>query len=262
MKQPRILIVDDDPHIASMLARILSLDHHAPEIAANGLEAMQMMTAAPYDLILLDLAMHPVGGLEVLRFAKQQDPEVVVLIQTAHASLDSAVEALRLGAFDYLFKPSTVDTIRQRTRAGREHRAEAQRRRQLLHQIDKLREALVEIPPPAAAAAPPQPEHEPYVRTGGLTVDRFTRTASLDGKVLNLTTTEFDLLLSLVLASPSVLSARELVSSAMGYESGDLEARELVKWHIYQLRQKVEPDPSSPRYIKSVRHKGYLWCSA
>jgi DNA-binding response OmpR family regulator len=260
MKQPRILIVDDDPYVAAMLARIVALDHDSPDVAANGLQAMQMMAAASYDLILLDLAMHPVGGLEVLRFAKQQDPDVVVVIQTAHASVDSAVEALRLGAFDYLFKPSTIDTIRQRTRAGLQQRAEAQRRRQLLSQIDKLREVLVEIPE-SLAVPPLQPDHEPYIRTGGLTIDRFTRTASLDGKVLNLTTTEFDMLLSLVLASPSVLSARELVSSAMGYEAGDLEARELVKWHIYQLRQKVEPDPSHPRYIKSVRHKGYLWCN-
>lgn len=257
--EPRILIVDDDPYVSLTLARILSLDKHQPDICHNGLDAMKMMAAAPYDLILLDLSMNPVSGLEVLKFVKAQDPDVVVIIQTAHASLDSAVEALRLGAFDYLFKPSTIDTILQRTRAGLQHRAEAQRRRHVLSQLDKVREALDGIAPQVVAPTS-LPEREPLVCSGGLRIDRANRTATLDDKALNLTATEFDILLCLVLKAPSVLSARELVRSALGYTAGELEARELVKWHIFQLRQKVEQNPSSPEHIRNVRHKGYFWC--
>ncbi len=260
MAEPRILIVDDDPGLRSMLVRVLAMDKHKPDVASNGLEAMEMIKAVHYDLILLDLAMYPVSGLEVLKFVKEHDPDVVVVIQTAHASLDSAVEALRLGAFDYLFKPSSIDTILQRTRAGLQHHAQVRRRSEVLSQLDKLREALDGMPAPIVASTP-LPDREPLICSGGLTIDRSSRTATLDGRTLNLTTTEFDMLLCLVLSAPAVLSAPELVKNAMGYAAGEIEARELVKWHIYQLRQKVEQDPSKPKRIRNVRNKGYFWCS-
>jgi DNA-binding NtrC family response regulator len=104
----RILIVEDDPIVRSILTQMVVREGYQPDVAVHGLDALRLLTENRYDLALLDLFMEPVGGLEVLKLARQQDPDVVVIIITAHSSLESAVEALRLGAFDYIFKPFSL----------------------------------------------------------------------------------------------------------------------------------------------------------
>jgi len=97
------------------------------------------------------------------------------------------------------------------------------------------------------------------LRKGDLTIDIDHRKAILGEVELDLTTTEFKLLLDLAKASPRLVSASQLAQSVLGYTCGPGEAAELVKYHIHHLRQKVEPDPQKPRYIKTVRFEGYLW---
>ena len=92
-------------------------------------------------------------------------------------------------------------------------------------------------------------------------MDRHHRVATFDEKLLDLTTTEFDFLLSLINSSPETISARQLVKQVMGYDSEDHEARRIAKWHIHNLRNKIEPNPENPRYIKTIRYKGSLWVS-
>ncbi len=261
--RPKILIVDDEPNIRFVLERALRYEGYQLETAANGEEAIARLSTAapPYDLLLLDLKMEPVDGREVLRFARAQDPEVVVIILTAHASLESAVEALRLGAFDYLFKPVTPEKVRQRVREGIERRQQSLRRQQILSQMENLRQTLNALTNAASSLAPP-PVQARFVRSGPLVIDRHHRQATLGDRLLELTTAEFDILLALVTAAPQPLSPLELVHRALGYECGEQEARDLMKWHIHHLRRKVEPQPSRPRYIKTVRHRGYLWAGA
>ncbi len=98
-----------------------------------------------------------------------------------------------------------------------------------------------------------------FLRAGKLVVDKHHRTATFDGRLLELTTTEFNILVCLVESAPKPVSARQIINIALGYDLDDSEAGELAKWHIHQLRQKVEPDPATPVYIKTVRYQGYLW---
>jgi len=258
MDLPNILIVDDEPNIRFLLQRSLSQEGYVVNTAADGAEALKKLNKTPYDLLLLDLHMEPIGGLEVLSFAREHDPNLVVIILTAYSSVESAVEALRLGAFDYLFKPATPDTIRQRVGEGLEQRQQALRHHQLLSQIENLHDTFKHLVTENALLTT-QGSQQRFVRSGKLVIDRNRNVVTLDGNLLDLTTTEFDFLVCLVKASPELLSPRQLINHALGYDVNETEARDMVKWHIHHLRRKIEPDPAHPRYIRTVRHKGYMW---
>ena len=260
MQLPQILIVDDEPNIRFILERALKHEGYALDIAANGSEALQKLKKRDkrYDLLVLDLQMEPVDGLQVLQAAREQDPDVIVIILTAHGSMESAVEALRLGAFDYLLKPATPEAIRQRVHEGMQQRQHSLQRKNLLNQIDTLRQTLNNLDSNQDLLTPP-PISARFVRSGDLVIDRHHRQATMAENLLDLTTTEFDLLLCLVLASPKPLSPRQLVNRGLGYDCEEQEARDIIKWHVHHLRRKIEPNPTTPHYIKTVRHQGYLW---
>lgn len=258
MENPRILVVDDEPNIRKILVRTLERAGWHADTAEDGQEAITKISMDAYDLILLDLYMEPVDGLAVLEKIKQVDPETVVIILTAHGSLDSAVEALRLGAYDYVFKPASPDSIQARVKEGLVQRSAALQRRRLMSQIESLKTILAELDEGelGQTAAPPK---ERFLKSRDLVVDRAHRTAILGETLLDLTTTEFDALVLLVENSPQPVSPTLLVRYALGYEAEEKEAGDIIKWHIHQLRSKIEPAPEKPQYILTVRYKGYLW---
>jgi len=201
--------------------------------------------------------MEPVGGLQVLQFARQQDPDVTAIILTAYSSVESAVKALRLGAFDYLFKPAHPADIRRRVQEALQFRRQTLQQRRLLNQIESLRQTLDSLSAEQQQIAPPSVAQR-FIRSGQLVIDTHHRTATLNNNLLNLTTAEFEVLLCLVKAAPQPVSPRQLVQCALGYTVDKVEARDVIKWHIHHLRRKIEPE-RRPRYIKTVRYKGYLW---
>jgi len=256
MSRSHILVVDDETNIRVTLEHAISQEGHRVDTACNGLEALKKLSRISYDLLLLDLQMEPVDGLEVLNFARDQDPNLIVIILTAYSSVESAVEALRFGAFDYLLKPASPQTICGRVREGLHHREKSIRHHNLLSEIDTLHAKFKNMVGEGDGAATVSPR---YIQANDLLIDHQFQSATLDGALLDLTTTEFELLLCLVKSTPKILSARQLVNQALGYDCEDIEARDIVKWHIHHLRRKIEPDPSHPRYIKTIRHKGYMW---
>jgi len=258
MNTARILIVDDDPNVQYVLKHALGKEGYEIETANDGLEALQKIGQAASDLILLDLNMKPVGGLQVLNAVRERGEDTVVIILTGHSSIDSAVEALRLGAFDYLYKPTSPDAIRQRVREGIQHRWQMQQRSQLLSQIEDLRQSLIRLDDQAETGGQSTfPQR--FLRRGKLVIDHYHRSATLGGRLLDLTTTEFDLLVCLAKAAPSPVSPQQLVLSALNYESNKIEAGEIIRCHIHQLRKKIEVNAAAPEYIITVRYKGYLW---
>lgn len=258
MENPNILIVDDEPNIRKILCRTLARSGWDPETACDGEEAITKISLELYDLVLLDLHMQPIDGLGVLEEIRKVDPDTVVIILTAHGSLDSAVEALRLGAYDYLFKPAAPDTIRNRVSEGLQYRQQALQRRRLLSQIDTLKTLLADLDE-SEGVSPPTGSSDRFLRSRDLVIDRAHRTAILGGSLLDLTTTEFDVLVRLVENSPTPVSPSVLVRYSLGYEVEEREARDIIKWHIHQLRSKIEPAKDKPQYIVTVRYKGYLW---
>ena len=145
MNVPHILIIDDEPSVRLILEKTLKGEDYYLETASNGREGLQKLNDKAYDLLLLDLRIGKIDGLQVLKKAREKDEDLVVIILTGHGSIESAVEGLRQGAFDYLFKPAVPDTIRQRVRAGLQHRQEALRRRTMVAQVETLRQALNQL---------------------------------------------------------------------------------------------------------------------
>jgi len=261
MDDPRILIVDDEANIRKILNRTLAQAGWDAETASSGAEAIEMVSQENYDLVLLDLYMEPIDGMKVFEKIRQRDADTVVIILTAHGSIESAVEALRLGAYDYLFKPATPKAIQLRVRDGLSRRQQALRRRRLLSQLDNLKNMLADLD--AKEGFEPDPEiASRFLRSGELLIDRWHRTATLGGMLLDLTTTEFDILHCLVEAAPELRTSQELVTLALGYDAEESEARNIIKWHIHQLRSKIEPDNEKPQFIITVRYKGYFWAGA
>ncbi len=256
-RRANILIADDEDGIRQVLQRTLERAGYRVETVADGQRAIALLRQKEYDLLLLDLNMRPVDGLQVLQAAREHDPDLMVIILTGHGSLESAVACLRLGAFDYLFKPARPQEILQRVAAGLQRRRQHRQRKRLLQQIEALKATLAQLD--SELAASPAADDERFVHSGGLTIDRYHRTATLNNRPLDLTTAEFDILLCLVQASPQPVSAVELVQCALGYETYPAEAREIIKWHIHRLRRKLEAGPNAFRHIKTVRGRGYLW---
>ncbi len=254
-QNPRILIVDDEQSIRVVLERTLSKQYQI-ETAPSGEEALLMLQNKPYDLILLDLHMGEVNGLDVLTAANRIDPDIIVIILTAYGALESAVEALRLGAFDYIFKPVSTERLRRRVAEGIQQRTRALQKRALFAQIAALQDALQALDQPHEVA---HHVEDRFLKSGCLTIDRHHRTAVKDGRTLSLTTAELDVLVCLMQASPEPITPQELVQCALGYHVSSREARELIKWHIHRLRKKIEPDPHHPVYLKTIRNRGYLW---
>jgi DNA-binding response OmpR family regulator len=259
MRDPaKILVVDDEPNVRFILQRALEKEKYLVTTAADGREALAKIERDTYDLVVLDLQMQPVDGMQVLQAVRVRDPDTVVIILTAHSTVETAVEALRLGAFDYLFKPALPDALRRRVREGLKQRHEARQRAQLLRKVDDLRATLLDA----------NAEREPtrHNRNSGhaytsqiLTIDQKHRVARLNGSSLELTTTEFDVLSCLVHNAPKPVSPRQLVNQALGYDAEEAESAEIIKYHVHQLRKKIEGDPLHPILIKTVRYKGYLW---
>ncbi len=259
MKQPSILIVDNEPNIRFILEHTLRHENYAIDTASSGEEAIALIRANIYDLLLLDLHMEPVDGIQVLNVLRKENLDTVVIILTAHGSMESAVEALRLETFDYLLKPATPEIIRKRVREGLERHQRLIRRQQIVNRIEVLKNALDELENEDNGA--PQNKDNRFVSFGKVIIDHFHREITLNDRLLNLTSVEFNLLSCLIETSPQPVSARQLVKVALGYDTADSEAGEIIKVHIHHLRQKVEPQPSKPVYIKTVRHQGYLWCN-
>ncbi|MBN1439422.1 MAG: response regulator transcription factor [Anaerolineales bacterium] len=258
MENPRVLIVDDEPGVRAVLQKTLATEEYNLEQAADGCEAIRKLDAAEYDVLLVDLKMMPVDGLQVINALRAKGSDAAVIILTAHSTIETAVEALRLGAFDYLFKPAAPEVIRKRVREAVHYSRQVTRRSRLLGQVESLRQSLIDLDadagPERQAVAPDR-----FLRSGKLVIDKYHRSAMLDSSVLDLTTAEFDLLEALVEASPETIAPRELARRALHYDPQEMEARQTVKYHVHQLRRKLGDDTRSPKYIKTVRYKGYFW---
>lgn len=268
-----VLLVDDEPAIRLSLAEILELEsQYNVVVAASGEEALALAAETELDLVLLDIHMPGMNGLRVLDSLKRQYPLLVVIMLTGHSTVDSAVHAMRHGAAHYLQKPVTPSDILESVKDGlAEARRERQRNatllktRQLLEaSLRQLDEATPEQTDLLAEAKSSGQALDPdrFLQKGPLVLDVYRRAATLDKQSLDLTAGEYDLLLCLVQHAPQVLDPQELVRQTRGFESTLHEARDLIRWQVYLLRQKVEVDPSSPKYILNVRGRGYMWAPA
>jgi len=231
--QKSVLVVDDKEALRYSLRQVLELGGYEVCEAASGEEALAILRESRFAVVLLDLMLGGrVDGLRVLEAVRWRWPDMAAVILTAHASLDSALAAIRQGVDGYLLKPVEPSELLRTI-------AEALQRRQLL-------------------VASPEQKPEPGLRYGPFVVDLDRHIITMDGRPLELTASEFALLAYLVQHPGRAIPAREIVQQVSGYQSDTtFEARQLVKWYVFRLRRKIEPDPSHPRYLLNTRGVGY-----
>lgn len=263
MSHGKILLVDDEAPLRHTLMRVLQTADCEVSAAASGAEALLAVTKANFDLIYLDIHLPDMGGLEVLKQLSQQAPNTPVILFTAHASVQSAVDAMRLGAVDYLIKPIDPATFIARTRVVIAEQAREKRKREVREQIAALQAELAQLEnqgEAAEAASPVAPTTntlERFLKRGQLILDLQARRGTLGERVLNLPPAAFDYLVVLMRHAPETVDYLNLVNEAQGYQTEAHQARELAKWHIHQIREALEPDPEDPQFILNVRSVGY-----
>jgi DNA-binding response OmpR family regulator len=162
---------------------------------------------------------------------------------------------MRRGAFDYLLKPCPVNEIVETVKRGLENRRRTRYQERL---VDLLKETLAQVQA-GEDAAPVAPEHPAAPSaTGPITLDTQWRAAIVNGELIKLSNTEYNLLAHFVRHLNQVISCRELVWHTRGLDLSEREARPIIRMHIHRLRQKLEPNPSQPRFLRTVRGVGYM----
>jgi DNA-binding response OmpR family regulator len=250
----RILVVDDEASIRRTLTQIFTRTGYQAAEAASGQEALQQIARQRFDLVILDIRLPDMDGTDVLKAARPTAPDTVFILLTAHGALDSAIVAVRHGAFDYLLKPSPVQEIVRAVEAGL---AERQRRLSREEPVALLERALTSLKV-ATEQREAVPLSERFLQTPDVTVDTLRRLAVVRGQPVDLTPTEFEILTYLLRHQDRIVSCRELVAHVHGCEMDERDARPLLRAHIHRLRRKLERDSSQPHTIRTVRGSGYI----
>ncbi len=257
-----ILIVDDDHHLRLSLSLILQKEAYRVEAAVNAEEALGFLRGNEYDLMILDLNLPGMSGIELLLEVHKQFPNMPVLILTAHADLESAIQAVRLGARDYLIKPVEPVVIVTRVAEVLAESEQPARKKEIVGQIQALLAELQkiegdEMTPTSALAALPSADPARFLKKGAFELDLHARHATLDGRYLQVSGLYFDYLATLLRHAPKAVPYKTLVKESQGYDVAVAEARDLARWRIHELRKVIESDPERPRYLLTVRGAGY-----
>ncbi len=251
----KILVVDDEEAARVSLAEILRLEGYDVVSAENGLDAIQFLKAEAIDLMLLDIRMPGIDGIEVLQEANKVSPDTEVILLTAHGSMETAIDALREGAHDYLTKPSSPNEILSSVAMGLSRRTENQKRRLIIDQLETSLQQLrdvegVEDDHATSRSVVSLPE--------GVTADLVRRELWRGTKKVTLTPTEGKLLKVLIDNRGRVLSHKELVFLVQGYDVNDYEAPEVLRPLVSRLRKKLSEFPDGETWVVNVRGTGYV----
>jgi len=225
MSAGRILVVDDDPQIRRAMRTTLSARGYEVGDARTGEEGLDELRSGAYDLVLLDMNMPGMGGIETCRLIRSGSEIAIIMLTVSSAEKDK-VEALDAGADDYITKPFSTPELLARIRAT----------------LRRL---------------PHSPDDADLRQLGqrGVEIDLASRQATVHGRTSRLTAKEFDLL-SYLLARPNkTLSHRELLQAVWGPDYGD--ELEYLRVFINRLRKKIEPDPSKPQFLVTDAWAGY-----
>jgi two-component system alkaline phosphatase synthesis response regulator PhoP len=254
----RILIIDDEAALRHTLARILQKAGFEVTTAENGEQGLAFTQNANFDMVFMDLRMPGMAGMEALKLIHASQPDLPVVLFTAQPDLNSALDALRYGATDYLLKPLKPLEIIERARNILANQKKEKRKREIAQQIEALQAELRSLTNGDAGSQQTAPlSDDRYLKRGFLVLDLHKRRLILRDQPVNIPPTSFDYLLVLARHSPDVVNYQTLVAEAQGYQTDAREAQELTKWHIHQLRQAIEENTHDPSILINVRGTGY-----
>ncbi|MBA2609029.1 MAG: response regulator transcription factor [Actinobacteria bacterium] len=221
----RVLVVDDDVTVSDVVARYLEREGYEVDCVADGIDALAHAIGSPPDLVVLDLMLPRLDGLELCRRLRATTAVPIIML-TARGDESDRVMGLELGADDYLSKPFSPRELMARVKSV-------------------LRRATGPLAAPIASTV---------LESGDLRVDPASRQAFKCDEIVALTAREFDLLCFLMRAAPSAFTRNELLEHVWGYTYGDTST---VTVHVRRLREKIEIDPSAPDHIQTVWGVGY-----
>jgi DNA-binding response OmpR family regulator len=224
-----VLVVDDDPTVSDVVRRYLEHADFDVTLASDGPGALDAVAARRPDLVVLDLMLPGIDGLEVCRRLRERDPDVPIVMLTALGDEADRVVGLSLGADDYVTKPFSP--------------------RELVLRVQSVLRRSTRAAEPVSGA----PE---VLRDGDLVLDVARRVAQLRGADLPLTVREFDLLLFLLRHPGRAFRRAELLEAVWGWTFGD---QSTVTVHVRRLREKIEDHPAEPRRIVTVWGVGYRY---
>ncbi len=226
MSAGRILVVDDEPQIRRVMRTTLTAHGYEVEDARSGEDGLEKLRAGKYDLVLLDINMPGMGGVEACRTIRQErhGAELAIIMLTVRSAESDKVEALDAGADDYVTKPFSTTELLARIRAA----------------LRRMPLTGLEIP---------------RIDLEGVEIDFESRQVKRHGREVRLTPKEFDLLRYFVTHPNKAISHRELLQAVWGPDYGD--ELEYLRVFINQLRKKVEPQPAKPRYLLTEPWVGY-----
>jgi DNA-binding response OmpR family regulator len=257
-----ILIIDDEPNLRRSLGLILQREGYTITTASNAAEAIHLLQAGAYDLAFLDLKLPDQNGIQLLPQIKQLYPDMPILILTAHATLDTAIGAVRMGARDYLLKPIDPESILERIKCILSEQ-KPKRRREITNQLQELLSELQTINGKDAShdiseRVIVKTDPSRYLKCGSLPLDRHTHSVQILENNTHLPPTTFDYLVTLVRHSPQAVTYEKLVSESQGFQQISRgEAREISRYQMHEIRKLLEPDPRHPQLVITVRDVGY-----
>lgn len=228
----KVLVVEDQFDLAELIKINLQELSLQVELAATGEQALELLQQQDYALVMLDVMLPGISGLDVCRKIREEKPEQAMLMLTARDSETDRVVGIELGADDYMTKPFSVRELQARVRA-------LIRRVHLLNHVKQTQ-----------ALSPKE-----QITVGKLLINNLTHTITVEGKQLDLTSTEYDLLRYLASHPDQVFSRSQLLSNVWGYHHSGYE--HTVNSHINRLRNKIELDATKPEIVQTVWGVGY-----
>ncbi len=228
----KVLIIDDERTLRHFLRLNLQEQGYQVTEAGNGKTAMKLIDRERFEVALVDLHLTDMDGLDIMRYLRKVAPRTSVIILTGYATVDSAVEALRQGAHDYLTKPCNTSEL-----------------------LASVADGIARQSAEPADAQVSQPE---ILEIRKLRLNRTSRQVSRNGEIINLTPTEFDILTVLMQNPNTAIDSITLIKQVRGYEATEPDARAIARVHIHRLRHKLEMDPTNPQYVTTVAGGRYL----
>lgn len=259
----RVLVVDDSIKVRSALARVLNQLGYRADKASSGQQAVEKLKDAPYDVMVLDIRMPGMDGIEVMRRAHDVRPDLAIIVLTGYPDTDSAIAAVKSAAVDYLRKPASASKLATAVAHALEERVESLHHQHLLEVMNRALSELRGVETSGETLT--VRSRERFLRAGSVTLDLERRLATVagvgdsDDSEAELTAGENALLAYLMGHPNQVLSCHELARSALDYAVDEARAGSIVRPYVYRLRRKLEADPSEPSLIRTVRGRGYIF---
>ncbi len=228
-----VLIIEDSRPMQRTLQRLFEADSLGVRLASDGVEGLESFRLEPPNVVVLDLKLPGLSGKELCRSFKSESPSVPIVVLSANADVDDKVVLLELGADDYVTKPFSPKELLARVRRAMRRNAKSAQ---------------------MVAATDTGLPHD-VLAFGDVEIDFTSMEARRAGKPVGMTAQEFKLLRFLSRSTDRVISREELLNEVWGYQN--YPSTRTVDNHILRLRQKLEPDPSHPRYFVTVHSAGY-----